>query len=420
MTVAPPLVNRERAESFMAGAGLDAVVAASQANVFYLSGYHCWLEPLMLGWMAQPGATSHPVQESFALLPRDGAPALVIGAFFAPDALASGVEDVRLHGVVPFDDALPAAVATGAAARVQEAHQRSGGAGPMEALAAAIRDRGLAGSRIGLDLSGAVPRLRDRLAAELPGAELRDCTSLLRLVRMVKTEPELALLARSAEINERAGVETARSAAAGMAVAELSDRFLVALARERAHFDHFSPGIAGLGLSSSTVSTLTAGEVLCIDFGCIYGRYFSDAGITLALDDPAPELAARYEALRECIVEIGVGAMRPGVRASAVHHAMADHLAARGITAVFPHGHGLGLELRDYPILVPDAGLRIADDCVDVAADLDLEPGMVINLEASVFVPGVASVEVEITTVVTANGARPFVPQERSAPVRPG
>src|SRR4029077_13826934 len=66
---APPLVNRERVEAFMAEAGLHAVIGASQANVFYLSGYHCWLEPLMLGWMAQPGASSLPVQESFALLP---------------------------------------------------------------------------------------------------------------------------------------------------------------------------------------------------------------------------------------------------------------------------------------------------------------------------------------------------------------
>jgi Xaa-Pro dipeptidase len=416
---APPLVNRERVEAFMAEAGLHAVIGASQANVFYLSGYHCWLEPLMLGWMAQPGGSSHPVQESFALLPRDGEPALIVGAFFAPDALASWVDDVRVHGKLGFDDALPAAEPAAVAARVYAAHQHSGGRAAVDELVAAIRDRGLAEARIGLDLSGAVPGLRERLAAQLPGAELRDCTSLLRLVRMVKTEPELALLARSAEINERSAIEAARSAAAGMPVAELLDRFLASVAGAGAHFDHFSPGIAGLGLSTSTTYPLEAGAVLCLDYGCVYGRYFSDAGITIALDDPAPELAARYAALRECIVEVGVGAMRPGVRGSAVHHAMVDHLAARGISAVFPHGHGLGIELRDYPILVPDAGLRIVDECIDVSADLELEPGMVINLEASVFLPGVASLEVEITTLVTETGARPFVPQERATPVRP-
>jgi hypothetical protein len=45
---------------------------------------------------------------------------------------------------------------------------------------------------------------------------------------------------------------------------------------------------------------------------------------------------------------------------------------------------------------------------------------MVINLEVSIFVPGRAALEVEITTLVTERGARPFVPQDRSAPIRPG
>jgi hypothetical protein len=42
----------------------------------------------------------------------------------------------------------------------------------------------------------------------------------------------------------------------------------------------------------------------------------------------------------------------------------------------------------------------------------------VINLEGTIWVPGVASVEVEITSLVTENGARPFVEQDRTQPVR--
>jgi Xaa-Pro aminopeptidase len=121
--------------------------------------------------------------------------------------------------------------------------------------------------------------------------------------------------------------------------------------------------------------------------------------------------------LRAAILEVGAAAVAPGVRASSVHHAMADHLAGEGVNGCFPHGHGLGLEIRDYPILVPDTGLRIADDTVDVAADLPLEAGMVVNLEVTQFLPGVASLEVEIGLVVTETGARPLAAQERAAPV---
>jgi Xaa-Pro aminopeptidase len=419
MSAARPLVNGDRADAFMADAGLDAIVGASQANVHYLSGYHCWLDPLMLEWMTRPGGSSHPVQESFALLPRDSEPALVIAAYFTPDALASWVEDVRAFGEIAFDDTMPHASLPADAARIHDAQLRADGVSPVDALAQTLEDRGLADGRIGLDLGGPVPRLRERLATALPRAQLLDCTNLLRLVRMVKSARELELLARSADVNERAGVDAARSASPGTSVSELSAQFLATVAREGSEFDHFSPGILGVGLSSSTTHVLEPGAVLCLDFGSVHDRYFSDAGITVALAEPAPAITARYDALAECVAGVGVDAMKPGVRGSAVHYAMADALAARGITAVFPHGHGLGLELRDYPILVPDTGLRIQDDCVDVPADLELEPGMVINLEATVWVPGVASVEVEVTSLVTEAGAGPLVHQERATPVTP-
>ena len=92
-------------------------------------------------------------------------------------------------------------------------------------------------------------------------------------------------------------------------------------------------------------------------------------------------------------------------------------MAARGVTATFPHGHGLGLEIRDYPILVPDNGLRISDDCIDEPSNLPLEENMVINLEVTIMAPGIGSVEIEQTFVVTANGSRPLVEQNRGIPI---
>lgn len=45
--------------------------------------------------------------------------------------------------------------------------------------------------------------------------------------------------------------------------------------------------------------------------------------------------------------------------------------------------YAIGLDVRDYSILVAANGRRIQDDCVDVSSDLPPEEGMVINLEAS-------------------------------------
>lgn len=111
--------------------------------------------------------------------------------------------------------------------------------------------------------------------------------------------------------------------------------------------------------------------------------------------------------------------MKPGVRASAIHQVMADAVAVHGFEHCFPHGHGLGLEMRDYPILVPDSGLAIQDGCVDLPADLVMEEGMVNNLEACIFLPGLGSVHIEKTYLVTPEGGRSLLHQERQQPFSP-
>ena len=112
--------------------------------------------------------------------------------------------------------------------------------------------------------------------------------------------------------------------------------------------------------------------------------------------------------------------MRPGALVSWVQRAMQEALEERGIRRCFPHGHSLGLAIRDYPIVMAASGLPIQDDCVHVSSDLALEPDMVINLEAPVFCFGSTSLHVEQTFLMTEQGAQPLLRQDRSQPVRPG
>jgi Xaa-Pro aminopeptidase len=62
----------------------------------------------------------------------------------------------------------------------------------------------------------------------------------------------------------------------------------------------------------------------------------------------------------------------------------------------------------------------IRDECVEVGADLPLEPDMVVNLEVCVLTPGARSVQCEQTFVITADGVRPLVAQDRAAPLVAG
>ena len=109
----------------------------------------------------------------------------------------------------------------------------------------------------------------------------------------------------------------------------------------------------------------------------------------------------------------------PASRGSAVRGAMRQVLSGHELTASNPHGHGLGLELRDFPVLYPDNGLRLRDDCIDVPSDLPLEVDMVFNLDSAIFTAGVGSPHIERSFVVTPEGCRPLTAQDRSGPVQP-
>ena len=265
---------------------------------------------------------------------------------------------------------------------------------------------GIAIDVVGLDAIEAL-----RLA--LPDAELLDCSNLIRLIRMAKSKAEIERLTRAAEISEKAMMETLALAYPGISLAELTRHYRMALADQDADLDHFCIGLRGLGMVTEPEYELKGNDVVFVDCGCIYRHYFSDTGTTLAFGELPEPLKTRHEALHACVMA-GMEAVRPGTRSSAVREAMWRELTKRGYCASNPHGHGLGLEVRDYPTIVAENNRRIRDDCVDLPSDLPLEPDMVINLEGAMFAPGVGSIQVEHSYLVTKEGCRYLVKQDRN------
>src|SRR5439155_26255129 len=172
--------------------------------------------------------------------------------------------------------------------------------------------------------------------------------------------------------------------------------------------DHFALSPGGIGIAMDTHHALQEGAVHFADFGCVYDGYYSDSGTTLAVGEPAPRALELHGAVRDSVAA-GAASLRPGALASSVQAVMVAALAERGITDSYPHGHGFGLDVRDYPILAPSNELRIRDECVDVSSDLPLEEGMVVNLEAPVFTLGAGAVHCERSFVVSAGGSRPLI-----------
>lgn len=412
------ILNKPRADEYMRRYGLDALIATSPINVTYFTGYHCWLDSAFKKYMATPGATSDPLMETYALLPLGGQPCLIIQPLFAVNAAGLDCRIYR-HGKAGYDLApiagSPSDRSSAFSSGIKDGPNFSS---PGEALAEAARTMGLSRSRIGLEKERLPAAVAAEFAAVLPDAALPDCTNLIRLLRMVKSEEELRRLRRAAEINESAAQSAFALAAPGTSMSTLRAEYARIVQQNDGVFEHFAFGLGGYGIASEPDYKLEAGEVLYIDFGCVWNQYLSDSGTTLALSKPPTALADRHRRLRESI-ETGKQRVKPGALPSDIQSAMAGVLDAHGIVS-FPHGHGLGLEPRDYPIIVPDSRLRVRDECVDEPADLPIEAGMVLNFESGIFMPGVASLHTEESVLVTQHGCEALIPHDRSFPVIAG
>jgi len=406
-----------RAQQLMRETGLDAVIATSPVNVAYLSGYRCWMDGILRRWMVEPGDNpSSRIAIAYVVMPNHGDPTLITGWGFGADAAQSWIKDVRTAGG-PASESLDYAQ-SGYLRRLMEIAAVSPKySTPFDALLSVLEEKGLNEGRLGVERWDR-SELDQSLPDSLPRAQLMSADVLMRVMRMCKSPSEIAALCKAAEIAERAADLALSGAAAGDTIGSLYLRYRQELAAHDADLDHFAYSVRGTALStmSQTPYQLAAGDVLYIDHGCVKDGWFSDTAITIVVGEAAPAMLNLYAELREAI-EAGVATATPGTRAAAVQATMQEALGPLSRDIAYPQGHGLGLELRDLPIIVRSRNAILRDECIDLEADLPLQPDMVVNLEAGVHRPGRGAVQLERTFVITKHGARPLLDQNRSSPL---
>jgi Xaa-Pro dipeptidase len=409
-------INASRADEWMEQYDLDVLIATSIVNVTYFTDYSTWTDPLFRQYMIDPGGSSS-ITQLFAVYPRGGRPILIVNPVHLVNTLDLSGIDIETFASYGPDDSLEPSGLIGREKMIHEmTHRLDPPASPCDALAYCLKSRGLANARIGLEKEGLTPESSEHLESDPAGARMKDASNLIRMIRMVKSEEEIDRLTRAALIGEKAGMEALSLAGPGCAIRDMLRHYLVEISRAGAVLDHFAWGINGQGIATNVDYQLKDNDVLFFDWGCNYRHYFSDTGTTLVVGEMPGPLKERHDALVRCVEAAG-SEMKPGVPGSRVQKRMTDEMDSAGLTNSFPHGHGLGLEIRDYPIIIKRNGKRIRDDCIDLDSDLPLEDGMAINLEAAYFVPGVGSVHLERNFLVTDSGCRDLIEHDRSRSV---
>ncbi len=283
-----------------------------------------------------------------------------------------------------------------------------------------------------------------RLQALFEGVEFRPAGDAVLRTRALKSPFEVAQIRAAGERVAAVLAEVPRWLRPGVRELELSARLEFEL-RQRGHggvvrmrgfnqeifYGHVMGGATaaevsfldaptgGRGLAPAlpqgpSARPLHAGEPVVVDLVGSHGGYLSDQTRVFCLGEPSRDLRRVYEAA--CGVQEAVeAAARPGVPASQLYRVALDAAAATPFGGHFlgeRHkvsfvGHGLGLELDEYPFLAR-------------GFDLPLEEGMVFALEPKFILEGRAAVGVEDTYLVTATGVERLTTASRDLGVVAG
>ena len=335
-----------RAQARMATQGLDALLLTTEPEVRYFSGF------LTQFWQS-------PTRPWFLIVPAEGKPVAVVPNIGAACMRRTWLDDVRTWSSPnPEDEG-------------------------VSLLAEALLE--LAGERPRIGLAkGPETHLRmpladfRRLRAALPGGEFADAGGLLRDLRMVKSEAEIAKIAHICGLVSGVFEELPDLLSQGMSEVEIFRRFKIACLERGADDVAYLVGGAGPGgygdiISPPTERPTEAGDVLILDTGALFDGYFCDFDRNYAFGRASEEVGAAYRLLHEA-TDAGFEAARPGVSCAEVYAAMQAVLSAGGAPEgndVGRMGHGLGMQLTEWPSNRPGDATELRPGMV-----LTLEPGM--------------------------------------------
>lgn len=408
------LINRSRAHDLMDEHGVDALIASTPENVTYASDYSAWFD-----WTYR--TTNSKNRESYVVLPadRDRPPALLLRRLDTYlSQWPSWIDEFYSWGessLPPADELDPEVRQSPEIQRLQRYEERATAVeSPYDALATAIADRDLEEATIGLEFDGIPDASRERLAEEFPAATFLDSGGLFRLIRAVKTEKELEMLRRAAEINEQAMTRILNALEVGVTEKEMAllHRKTVTELGAVPDFFNIQAGKRAGTFWEPTNRPIKAGDLVWMDGGCVYERYHSDTGTCAVVGAEPTEEMERWFEIQEHGLGRALETVQAGVSCSDVTSAMYEGMREAGAEEDIGFGHAIGIEPRDLPLLIPPYG-EFDDDILEGSMDMTLEPNMVINLETSHRMWNLGPFQIEYTIVVTEDGYETITNQDR-------
>ncbi len=216
-------------------------------------------------------------------------------------------------------------------------------------------------------------------------------------LRTIKTPEEIEKITAAQRIAEEALAKLLEKLSAGMTERDAAIELDFGMRRLGAEDLSFET-IALTGAHTSMPHgvpddrVIQKGDFVLMDFGAVVDGYHSDMTRTVCIGQPTDEMREVYEIVRTA-QETARAAAKPGITGKALDAVAREVIEQAGYGDAFGHslGHGVGMEIHEYPI----AGR---------SWEKPLEPGQVVTIEPGIYLPGKFGVRIEDFVTVTEDG----------------
>lgn len=228
----------------------------------------------------------------------------------------------------------------------------------------------------------------------LIGAEL---DSVINELRSVKTESERVKIEKAQRIAERAFDEILKYIAIGKTERDVSIQLDYLMLKGGAQALSFETIVVSGPNTSMPHGVpgerkIANGDFITFDFGAVYDGYHSDMTRTIAVGSVSDKQVEVYNTVLSAQLA-GLEKIKAGNKCKDIDLAARNLIEDKGYGKYFGHsfGHGVGIEIHEYP------NLSAKNESV-------LKVGNVVTAEPGIYLPGEFGVRIEDMVFVTDNG----------------
>ena len=228
----------------------------------------------------------------------------------------------------------------------------------------------------------------------------------INLIRAVKTEEEKVKIEKAQRIAEKAFDRILNFIKPGMTEREISlelDYTKLKGGAEALSFDTIAVAGAKTSMPHGVPDNniVKSGDFITLDFGAVFDGYHSDMTRTFAVGQVSDKQIDVYNTVLEAQLK-GMEIIKAGALCKDVDEAARNVIKSKGYGDFFGHGygHGVGIEIHEYPRLSPKS-------------EAVLEVGHVVTAEPGIYIPGEFGVRIEDMVMVTETGYYNFTKSEK-------